>query len=121
MSKEVEKKVSLQEIQHSLFEKGKKKGNLTFKEIIDALQDFNLITEAIDDFYEELSRRGIEVVDELSDVPDVPDVPGVADVPDVDIEEDTLKSEELEILVPEGVSINDPVRMYLKEIEKSLS
>jgi RNA polymerase primary sigma factor len=118
MSKEVEKKVSLQEIQHSLFEKGKKKGNLTFKEIIDALQDFNLITEAIDDFYEELSRRGIEVVDELSDVPDVPDVPGVADVPDVDIEEDTLKSEELEILVPEGVSINDPVRMYLKEIGK---
>jgi RNA polymerase primary sigma factor len=101
-----------------LFEKGKKKGNLTFKEIIDALQDFNLITEAIDDFYEELSRRGIEVVDELSDVPDVPDVPGVADVPDVDIEEDTLKSEELEILVPEGVSINDPVRMYLKEIGK---
>ncbi|NLL59122.1 MAG: RNA polymerase sigma factor RpoD [Firmicutes bacterium] len=116
MSKEVEKKVSLQEIQHSLFEKGKKKGNLTFKEIIDALQDFNLITEAIDDFYEELSRRGIEVVDELSDVPDVPDV---ADVPDVDIiEGDTLKNEELEALVPEGVSINDPVRMYLKEIGK---
>jgi RNA polymerase primary sigma factor len=116
MSKEVEKRVSLQEIQHSLFEKGKKKGNLTFKEIIDALQDFNLITEAIDDFYEELSRRGIEVVDELSDVPDVPDV---ADVPDVDIiEGDTLKNEELEALVPEGVSINDPVRMYLKEIGK---
>jgi RNA polymerase primary sigma factor len=116
MSKEVEKKVSLQEIQHSLFEKGKKKGNLTFKEIIDALQDFNLITEAIDDFYEELSRRGIEVVDELSDVPDVT---GVEDVPDVDIiEGDTLKNEELEALVPEGVSINDPVRMYLKEIGK---
>ena len=116
MSKEVEKKVSLQEIQHSLFEKGKKKGNLTFKEIIDALQDFNLITEAIDDFYEELSRRGIEVVDELSDVPDVT---GVEDVPDMDIiEGDTLKNEELEALVPEGVSINDPVRMYLKEIGK---
>ena len=52
MSKEG-RKVSLQEIQHSLFEKVRK-GNLTFKEIIDALQDFNLITEAIDDFYEEL-------------------------------------------------------------------
>jgi RNA polymerase primary sigma factor len=50
---------------------------------------------------------------------DVPDVTGVEDVPDVDIiEGDTLKNEELEALVPEGVSINDPVRMYLKEIGK---
>ncbi|RJX27678.1 MAG: RNA polymerase sigma factor RpoD [Dethiobacter sp.] len=107
MSKEVEKKISLQEIQHSLFEKGKKKGNLTYKEIIDALQDFNLITEVIDEFYEELSRQGIEVIDELSDVPDV----------DI-IEEETLKGGDIDILVPEGVTINDPVRMYLKEIGK---
>jgi len=115
MSKEVEKKASLQEIQHSLFEKGKKKGTLTYKEIMDALQDFNLITEAIDDFYEELSRRGIEVIDELADIPELPE----AELPEADfMEEETLKNEDLDILVPEGVSINDPVRMYLKEIGK---
>lgn len=110
MSKEVEKKASLQEIQHSLFEKGKKKGALTYKEIIDALQDFNLMADTIDEFYEELSRQGIEVIDELPEVPEVPEV-------DL-IEEEALKTEDLDELVPEGVSINDPVRMYLKEIGK---
>ncbi len=107
MAKEVEKKLSIQEIQHSLLQKGKKKGNLTYKEIIDALQDFNLNTEAIDEFYEELSRQGIEVVDEIIEI-------------DV-LEEDSLKQaheEEIETFIPEGISINDPVRMYLKEIGK---
>lgn len=113
MSKEVEKKASLQEVQYSLFEKGKKKGSLTYKEIIDALQDFNLLTDAIDEFYEELSRRGIEVVD---DVPDVPEVPEIDDESLID--DEALKSEDLDALVLEGVSINDPVRMYLKEIGK---
>ena len=103
MSKEVEKKTSLQEIQHSLLEKGKKKGNLTYKEILDALQDFNLNTEVIDEFYEELSRQGIEVVDETADA-------------DTDEEENT--KENVNTFIPEGISINDPVRMYLKEIGK---
>lgn len=102
MAKEVEKKESLQEIQHSLFEKGKKMGNLTYKEITDSLQDYNLNTEAIDEFYEELSRQGIDVVEELAEA---------------EVVEDNIK-EEIEIQVPEGISINDPVRMYLKEIGK---
>ena len=68
MAKEVEKKLSVQEIQLSLLHKGKKKGNLTYKEIIDAFQDFNLNTESIDEFYEELSRQGIEVVDEIVEI-----------------------------------------------------
>lgn len=107
MAKEVEKKLSVQEIQLSLLHKGKKKGNLTYKEIIDALQDFNLNTEAIDEFYEELSRQGIEVVDEIVEIDA--------------LEDDSLKSvqeEEIDAFIPEGISINDPVRMYLKEIGK---
>ena len=107
MAKDVEKKLSLQEIQQSLLQKGKKRGNITYKEIIDALQDFNLNTEAIDEFYEELSRQGVEVTDEVVDVEL--------------IEEDSLKNiaeGELETLIPEGISVNDPVRMYLKEIGK---
>ncbi|MEW5921688.1 MAG: RNA polymerase sigma factor RpoD [Bacillota bacterium] len=107
MAKEVEKKISIQEIQQSLLQKGKKRGNISYKEIIDALQDFNLSSEAIDDFYEELSRQGVEVIDEIVDVEL--------------IEEESLKNiaeGELEALIPEGVSVNDPVRMYLKEIGK---
>ncbi len=107
MAKDVEKKLSLQEIQQSLLQKGKKRGNISYKEIIDALQDFNLNTEAIDDFYEELSRQGVEVIDEIVDVEL--------------IEENSLKNiteGELETLIPDGISVNDPVRMYLKEIGK---
>ena len=107
MAKDVEKKMSIQEIQQSLLQKGKKRGNISYKEIIDALQDFNLSTEAIDDFYEELSRQGVEVIDEIVDVELV--------------EEDSLKNiaeGELETLIPDGISVNDPVRMYLKEIGK---
>ncbi|HHT46347.1 MAG TPA: RNA polymerase sigma factor RpoD [Firmicutes bacterium] len=106
MAKEVEKKISLQEIQNSLFERGKKKGNLTYKEITDSLQNYNLNTEAIDEFYEELSRQGIDVVEGMSEVEIV--------------EDEHLKAPEKEIdnLIPEGISINDPVRMYLKEIGK---
>ena len=99
--------MSIQEIQQSLLQKGKKRGNISYKEIIDALQDFNLSTEAIDDFYEELSRQGVEVIDEIVDVELV--------------EEDSLKNiaeGELETLIPDGISVNDPVRMYLKEIGK---
>ncbi|MGI6308285.1 MAG: RNA polymerase sigma factor RpoD [Dethiobacteria bacterium] len=107
MSKEVKKKASLQEIQRSLLEKGKKKGNLTYKEILDALQDFNLITEVIDEFYEELTRQGIEVVDEAADV-------------DTGGGENSKNAPEGETntYLPTGISINDPVRMYLKEIGK---
>ncbi len=107
MAKEVEKKVSVQEVQLSLLHKGKKKGNLTYKEIIDALQDFNLNAESIDEFYEELSRQGIEVVDEIVEIEA--------------LEEETIKpasEEEVDTFIPEGISINDPVRMYLKEIGK---
>jgi len=106
MAKEVEKKISLQEIQHSLFERGKKKGNLTYREITDSLQTYNLNTEAIDEFYEELSRQGIDVVEDISEVEI--------------IEDEHLKNPEegIDTLIPEGISINDPVRMYLKEIGK---
>ncbi|NMB35855.1 MAG: RNA polymerase sigma factor RpoD [Firmicutes bacterium] len=108
MSKEVEKKTSLQEIQHSLLEKGKKKGNLTYKEILDALQDFSLNAEVIDEFYEKLSQQGVEVMDETADV-------------DTGGKENNAKAtpkKSVGTAVPEGISINDPVRMYLKEIGK---
>ncbi len=107
MVREVEKKASLREVQNSLLEKGKKRGTISYKEIIEALGDFNLTTEAIDEFYEELSRQGVDVVEETAEI-DPMEEEALKNIPEGDLEQ----------LIPEGISVNDPVRMYLKEIGK---
>ncbi|RQD73447.1 MAG: RNA polymerase sigma factor RpoD [Candidatus Syntrophonatronum acetioxidans] len=97
-------------MQNSLMETGKKRGNLTYREIMEYLQDFELTSEEIDDFYEKLANQGIDVIDELSDVEGKEDIPAPVDKEEID--------EALDLTVLEGVSVNDPVRMYLKEIGK---
>ncbi|WP_027718950.1 RNA polymerase sigma factor RpoD [Desulfovirgula thermocuniculi] len=88
-----------------LIEKGKKRGVLTYSEIMDSLQGVDLSPEQIDDIYEKLAGMGIEVV------PEVPDLEPVEEV-----SMDTPAEEDLDLDIPEGVAIDDPVRMYLKEI-----
>ena len=80
-----------------LIDKGKKSGSLTYKEIMEELEEVELTPEQIEQIYEVLESMGVEVINEG------------------DKEED---KEELEIAVPDGISIDDPVRMYLKEIGK---
>ncbi|HHW91965.1 MAG TPA: RNA polymerase sigma factor RpoD [Firmicutes bacterium] len=96
------KKIELPKLESldALLLKGKKRGLLTYNEIMDSLQDVDLDPDQIDRIYEVLTEMGIEVVDE-GDKEGSPDAP---------IEE------ELDITVPEGIAIDDPVRMYLKEI-----
>ena len=101
---------NLKDIQNGLVETGKKRGNLTYREIMEYLQDFELSSEEIDDFYDKLANQGIDVVDELSNVEGKEDVPAPVDKEELD--------EALDLTVLEGVSVNDPVRMYLKEIGK---
>lgn len=84
-----------------LIETGKRKGSLTYKEIMDMLEDVDIDPDQIDKIYDTLENLGIEVVEE-------PVAEEEAAVPEEDIEEG----------LPEGVSIDDPVRMYLKEIGK---
>ncbi|MCW2278663.1 RNA polymerase sigma factor RpoD [Heliophilum fasciatum] len=92
-----------------LIVKGKKKGILTYQEIMDALQGIEMTPEQIDEIYENLGNMGIEVV------------PGTAEEVEaiVKTEEPVIREEEeieVDLSVPEGVGIDDPVRMYLKEI-----
>ncbi|MBE0466725.1 MAG: sigma-70 family RNA polymerase sigma factor, partial [Candidatus Desulforudis sp.] len=87
-----------------LLEKGKQRGSLTYNEVMDTLQGVDLTPDQIDDVYEKLAGEGIDVV------PDGPEL-----VPLVD-EEAPEEEAEAEIAVPEGIDIDDPVRMYLKEI-----
>jgi len=102
-----------------LIEHGKRKGTLTYREIMDALQNVELSPEQIDDIYEALGQMGIDVVPEpgdgeAGDGPEEAVVPEGPDGPDGDaaVHEDV----DLDLSLPEGISVDDPVRMYLKEI-----
>ena len=98
------------EIVEELLAKGKKNGGtLTYGELVDALQQEDLSPDEIDTMYDTFSKRGIEIVDDSNSGEDVDD--------DVDVDVDDKDEEvEIDLSVPEGISIDDPVRMYLKEI-----
>ncbi|NMB24340.1 MAG: RNA polymerase sigma factor RpoD [Firmicutes bacterium] len=91
-----------------LLDKGKKKGVLTYKEIMDALQEIELTPDQIDDIYEQFSTLGIDVISETDDDDDDDDT--------TDKDERTEEQDETDFSIPEGVGLDDPVRMYLKEI-----
>jgi len=90
-----------------LIERGKKRGVLTYNEIMDSLQGTDLTPEQIDDIYEKLANMGIEVVPEATELEKLD---GTV------IEAQPEEEMEIDLSVPEGVGIDDPVRMYLKEI-----
>ena len=87
-----------------LAEKGKKKKHLSYEEIVDDLQGYNLEPDNLDDILEHLQSLGINVGSEVDHEADVED----------DIEKESIETEE--VTVPDGIEIDDPVRMYLKEI-----
>ena len=93
----------MKDIKRELIEKGKKKGVLTFKEISDAFEDIEVTPEEIERLYDIFEKESIELVEDL----------------DKELEEIEVSKEELEDLsVPEGINIDDHVKMYLKEIGK---
>ena len=98
----------------ALIQKGRKKGSLTYREIMDSLQGVELNADQIDEIYEQLSRMGIDVVPEPEEVEQALEKPGEEDLPDEAEEAD--EEAEIDLSIPEGVGIDDPVRMYLKEI-----
>ena len=64
MAKEIEKTVSLDEVQQELIEQGKSKGVLTYKEILDSIKTYELSAEGLDNFYDKLIQHGVDIVDE---------------------------------------------------------
>jgi len=87
-----------------LIEKGKSQGSLTYGDIMDALQGIELSPEQIDEIYEQLGHLGIEVMPEAS----------VLEA--LEKENSEAEESEIDLSIPENVAIDDPVRMYLKEI-----
>ena len=95
---------------------GKKKKNmLEIPEINEVISDMELTAEQMEKIFEYLESQNIEVLRISGDV----DVDVLDDEPDIILsEEDEVDMEKIDLSVPEGVSIEDPVRMYLKEIGK---
>jgi RNA polymerase primary sigma factor len=96
-----------------LVRRGKKQGVLTYEEIMDVLEAEELTPDQIDDIYEVLTEKGIEVVSDASEAGDDRQQVKAASVKAVVTGE---AAPEEELAIPEGVALDDPVRMYLKEI-----
>ena len=100
----------------SLLELAKKKKNvLEYSEIVDLLGELNLESEQIEKTVEALEVSGIDVLRITSD--EIEDQI-IEEEEIVLTEEDEVDVENIDLSVPDGVSIEDPVRMYLKEIGK---
>ena len=100
---------------NALLEKGKKKGKLTAKELVDALEDIEIETEQIDKFYDTLESTGIEVVADEDALVEITDeaLPTFEEIEGI-VEEEMVNPETM----IDDFSVDDPVRMYLKEIGK---
>lgn len=108
-TRDQEQEITLEQIKEQLTDLGKKRGILTYKEIMEKLSAFDQDAEQIDEFYEYLNEQGVEVINDAEQ----DGIPLALDGED-DEEDDEFKLED--DLVPPGIKINDPVRMYLKEI-----
>ncbi|NLW08739.1 MAG: RNA polymerase sigma factor RpoD [Firmicutes bacterium] len=88
--------------------RGRQKGMVSYQEIMDAFERVELSPDEIEEIYEILTKKGIEIV-------------GGSDDDDTHDSLDTVESlkedeDDLDLSVPEGIALDDPVRMYLKEI-----
>ena len=101
----------------------KKKNMLEYQEISDFFNDMPLDADQMEKVFDYLEKSGIDVL-RLSDMSEDIDISAddkllLLDDDDIDLsEEDEIDMENIDLSVPEGVSIEDPVRMYLKEIGK---
>ncbi|MDV2581013.1 RNA polymerase sigma factor RpoD [Alkalibacillus haloalkaliphilus] len=95
--------LTVEQAKEQLLEMGKKRGVLVYEEIADKLGHYDLDSEQMDEFYEQMADQGIDIIGENDD----PNIRKVAKDEEFDL---------TDLSVPPGVKINDPVRMYLKEI-----
>ncbi len=108
-SKEVENELlTFEQVKAQLTVLGKKTGVLAYDDIAERMSNFELDSDQMDEFYEFLGDQGIELVGNSDDEED----PDSKELEKEDDDEFDLN----DLSVPPGVKINDPVRMYLKEI-----
>ncbi len=109
-----EKTLTFGEKLEKLLELAKKKKNvLEEQEILDCFSDEELTPEKFDRIYDFLENKNVDVLRISADDDIDPDL-----FLEDDVDEEELDAANLDLTVPEGVGIEDPVRMYLKEIGK---
>ncbi len=92
---------------NDLVELGRSKGKLTDQEIMDAMESFDFDPEQMDKLYELLEANHIQVVDEFANLP----------LEDLELGTEGQDTEEsTETIATENISVDDPVKAYLKEI-----
>jgi len=102
----------------SLIDKGKKDGSLTYEQIGEALSEMELDKEQIENIYDTFAQMGIDILDENIKDDTVIFNKEFDKDPDIEAEDEEEDVSKLDLSIPKGVSIDDPVRMYLKEIGK---
>ena len=96
------KKMSIE----SLMEQGKRSGRLTTKEITDTLEELDYDVEQMDNFYDNCASYNIEIIDDIAVDNDI----------EIAVDTSTAEDEVDLSLSTDGISIDDPVKIYLKEI-----
>lgn len=93
-----------------LIAKGKKKGSITYKEIMNSFEKIDIEPDQIEEIYQRIEELGIEIVGDKGEVI----------LLEKSEDEDDEKEEDIKesLTVPKGINVDDPVRMYLKEIGK---
>lgn len=105
----LETELTLEQVKEQLIELGKKRMSLTYKDIMERLAPFDQDPEQIDEFFESLSEMGIDVGNESDEDEETP----MGGREERDSDEFSFEDD---LSLPPGIKINDPVRMYLKEI-----
>jgi RNA polymerase primary sigma factor len=114
-AKNTEMLQKIDSIKNKLIEKGKRNGFITYKEVLRSFEKLDINPEFIDDFYKQAEENDLEILGFQDDM-----------IPEKVDEEDEIESkEDADFFVSQsdddilkGVNIDDPVRMYLKEIGK---
>ena len=116
-SESKEQDLTFDQAKEQLLEMGKKRGVLIYEEIADKLANFTIESDQMDEFYDELNAEGVDVIGETDD----PTMEAIAKEEleaedEFGVDKKDKKEANKELSVPLGIKINDPVRMYLKEI-----
>lgn len=100
--------LTLQDDKAALTALGKKRGSLTYTEIVNRLAKHDLDPDQLDEFFDQLSELGIDILNERDEDSDGEN--------DEEVQADDERIDLNDLSMPPGVKISDPVRMYLKEI-----
>ena len=106
------------EAMQELLERAKHKGTVTYTEISDELETLDIDKDLIDDFFDKLFSAGVELVSD-SEEPEDYELLVLDTEDDIEIDPEIVTDEgeiDLEAALPKGIAVDDPVRMYLKEI-----